>query len=389
MGMRIGLFVDMYLPHISGVTNHVRLIKRSFETAGHDVFLITFGSTHHPDDESNVVRNLGVPWGSTGWNYGPAFNKQTRDLIPTLDIIHTHHPHQSGSYLLHHVKKNNKPLVFTNHSRYDLYADTYAKAVPYTSRHKLNARYLSYFTSKCNLVIAPSEGIVDWLAEYAQYEGAVVIPNGIDLTAFRSDDLDPHKRSVCRSRLGVAQDDVLLCYVGRVSHEKNISYLLSEFARLAAGDAALGDRLKLMLVGDGTEMAYAQGFAQRHGLDGRIITVGAVDYELIPDYMAMSDAFITGSVSEVHPLVVIEALAAGLPVIAVHSPGISDTVEHGKSGFLAASPESKALMYEAAKIVHDADVRERLSRGARERSKNYCIDNTAGQLLGLYRSFTT
>ena len=95
----------MYLPHVSGVTNHIRLYKRYYESLGHEVFLITFGSTQHDDDESNIVRNPGVPWGNTGWNYGPAFNKETRELIPTLDIVHTHHPFQSGSDLLRHMKR--------------------------------------------------------------------------------------------------------------------------------------------------------------------------------------------------------------------------------------------------------------------------------------------
>ena len=368
----------MYLPHVSGVTNHIRLYKRYFETLGHEVFLITFGSTQHVDDESNIVRNPGVPWGNTGWNYGPAFNKETRELIPTLDIVHTHHPFQSGSYLLKHMKKADIPLVFTNHTRYDLYADTYASAIPYTRRHKWNSRYLSYFTQQCDLVVAPSSGIADWLAEYAQFDNAKVIPNGIDLSAFQDASLDS---GVSRKHLGITESDVLLCYVGRVSHEKNISYLLNEFASLAKRNK----QVKLMLVGDGTEMAYAQDFVKRHRLEGCVILTGPQDYGAIPSYVALADAFITGSVSEVHPLVVIEALAAGLPVIAVASPGISDTVKHGKSGLLAVAPEPNALMYEAEKVANDEGLRAELSKGASERAQHYCIKNTAGQLLDSYK----
>ena len=376
--MRIGFFADMYLPHVSGVTNHIRLYKRYFESLEHEVFLITFGSTQHVDDESNIVRNPGVPWGNTGWNYGPAFNKETRELIPTLDIVHTHHPFQSGSYLLRHMKKADIPLVFTNHTRYDLYADTYASAIPYTRRHKWNSRYLSYFTQQCDLVVAPSSGIADWLAEYAQFDGAQVIPNGIDLSAFQG---VSSSDEVSRGQLGIAESDVLLCYVGRVSHEKNIAYLLNEFAGLAKGCR----RVKLMVVGDGTEMSYTQDFIARHGLEGRIILTGPQDYEEIPSYVALADAFITGSVSEVHPLVVIEALAAGLPVVAVASPGISDTVKHGKSGLLAVAPEPNALMSEAEKLVRDGALRAELSKGASERALHYCLENTAGQLLDAYQ----
>lgn len=366
----------MYLPHISGITNHIRLNKRYFEQQGHEVFLITFGSTHYDDDEPNVVRNLAVPVGSTGWSYGPTFNKETRDLLPTLDIVHAHHPFQTGSYLLSHMKKLGAPLVFTNHTRHDLYADAYAKAIPYTLRHKWNSRYLKHFTSQCDLVIAPSAGIVDWLAEYAQCPEARVIPNGIDLSAFQVDTVD----STGRKRLGVHDEDILLCYVGRVSHEKNISHLLNEFLSLRKSHS----QVKLMIIGDGTEMEYARNFVKRHQLKDALILTGPQDYELIPGYVALADAFITGSVSEVHPLVVIEALAAGLPVIAVDSPGISDTIEHGKSGLLASCLEPGSLAREAEKIVQNEALRAELSLGAQKRSQLYCINNTAGQLLTAY-----
>ena len=374
--MRIGFFADMYLPHISGITNHIRLNKRFFEQQGHEVFLITFGSTQYDDDEPNVVRNLAVPVGSTGWSYGPAFNKETRDLLPTLDIVHAHHPFQTGSYLLNHMKKIDAPLVFTNHTRHDLYADTYARAIPYTLRHKWNSRYLKHFTSQCDLVIAPSAGIVDWLAEYAQCHTAQVIPNGIDLSAFQVDGSEGKNRV----HLGISKEDTLFCYVGRVSHEKNISYLLNEFLSLHR----LYAQAKLMIVGDGTEMSFARDFIKRHRLEDAFILTGPKDYELIPEYVALADAFITGSVSEVHPLVVIEALAAGLPAIVVDSPGISDTVEHGKSGLLADCLEPGKLAYEAERLIKDKVLRAKLSVGARERSLLYCINNTAGQLLDAY-----
>ena len=387
MRMRIGFFADMYLPHVSGITNHMRLYKRYFEQQGHEVFLITFGSTRYDDDEPNVVRSPAIRVGNTGWSYGPAFNKATQELLPTLDIIHAHHPFQSGSYLMYYryTKNMTTPLVFTNHTRYDLYADTYAHAIPYTQRHKLNANYLNYFTSQCDLVVAPSAGIVDWLEEYVQHINAQVIPNGIELSAFQNvKERDVALLSETAKAVGINDDDIVLCYVGRVSHEKNIAYLLSEFASLTKTCANLKTRLKLLVVGDGTESAYVRDFAIRHQLEDNILLTGPVDYKHIPHYVALCDAFITGSVSEVHPLVVIEALAAGLPVIAVASPGISDTVEHGKSGLLAGSPEPHALMREAEKIITDTDLRTQLSLGAQERSQYYCLENTAGQLLKAY-----
>lgn len=382
--MRIGFFADMYLPHVSGVTNHIRLTKRFLERQGHEVFLITFGSTRYEDDEPNVLRSPAIPWGKTGWNYGPAFSREVLQLLPTLDIMHTHHPAQCGSYLLYHraTKKLDAPLVFTNHTRYDLYADTYIRAVPTTSRHKIGTRYLSYFTSQCDLVVAPSSGIADWLGSYASCASAQVIPNGVELASFQTG----AAAGRTRAELGLGADDVVLCYVGRVSHEKNIAYLLGEFANLIKTRSPEGPAVKLLVIGDGSEMDYARDFAVRYQVEDSIVFMGALDYEKIPGYMALADAFITGSVSEVHPLVVIEALAAGLPVIGVSSPGIADTIEHGKSGLLARYPESGALMFEAQKLVDDAALRSELATGASKRADNYCLEKTAGQLLHSYET---
>ncbi|MCL2379170.1 MAG: glycosyltransferase [Coriobacteriia bacterium] len=378
--MRIGLFVDMYLPHMSGITNHVRLYKRYFEQQGHEVFLVTFGSVHYHDDESNVIRNPAIPYGKTGWNYSPFFNRMTRNLIPTLDIAHVHHPFQSGSYLLNRVKSSRTPLVFTNHTRHDLYADVYARAIPASQRHKWNASYLRYFMEKCNLVIAPSASIADWLTTYVQYAGAQVIPNGIDLAPFAQ--ATPKKPdSAARNALGIGADDILFCYVGRVSREKNINYLLQEFAGLARRHLST----KLLIIGSGTEMRYARNFIKEQGLDERIILAGTQDYSDIPSYIALADAFITGSVSEVHPLVVIEALAAGLPVVAVASSGISDTVEHECSGLLADKPELGALLTQAERLVLDESMLSRLSVGAKQRAQCYSLDNTARQVLEAYQ----
>ena len=377
--MRIGLFADMYLPHISGVTNHLRLYKRYFEQQGHEVFLVTFGATQYRDDEPNIVRNPAVPWGKTGWNYGPAFNRATRKLIPTLDIIHTHHPFQSGSYLLRYAKDLQTPLVLTNHTRFDLYADTYVRTIPPIQRHKLLARYLNYFTKQCNLVIAPSTSIADWLAEYVQYRNAQVIPNGIDLQPFQNG-ISKASSEAARNALGISADDVLFCYVGRVSHEKNIAYLLREFTAVSRRNV----HAKLLLVGGGTEMVYVQNFISQQRLTGRIILTGPQDYKAIPTYTALADAFITGSVSEVHPLVVVEALAAELPVIAVASPGISDTIKHGKSGLLAIEAKPGALLTEAEKIITDEALRLSLSEGAAAQAQHYDLDSTAGLLLAKY-----
>jgi len=104
----------------------------------------------------------------------------------------------------------------------------------------------------------------------------------------------------------------------------------------------------------------------------------------VPGYEALADAFVTASVSEVHPLVVLEAMAAGLPVVAVASPGISDTVVDGESGLLAGAGAGE-LAARMLELAADASLRERLSAGARNAGRANSLPNTADRLLLRYQ----
>jgi glycosyltransferase involved in cell wall biosynthesis len=373
--MRIGFFADMYLPHVSGVTHHVSAYKAQFERRGHEVFVVTFGDLDYADAEDNVVRSAALPWGSTGWQLSAGLSARAREIIPTLDIAHVHHPFQSGRFVLPLAQQAGVPLVFTNHTRYDLYSDTYAGFVPHTARYAFVRRSLGQFVRACDLVIAPSASIATWLDEFVGFEDAEVIPNGIDVAAFQHP-----AATVTREELGFGEDDVVFCYAGRLGAEKRIRELIAEFAAVARTLPSA----RLLLLGGGPERAAAEAEAQAAGIGGRVHFAGMVPYGLIPGYEQLADVFVTASVSEAHPLVVIEALAAGLPVIAIASPGIGDTVEHGKSGLLAHTEAPGALAQLMERVGADGQLRAHLSAGAAVRSQAFAIEETADQVLRAY-----
>jgi 1,2-diacylglycerol 3-alpha-glucosyltransferase len=124
----------MYKPHISGVTNCIDLLKKQFESLGHEVWVFTFGNLDYEDTEPNVVRSPALAWGDTGWQAGLRLSGEAREIIPTLDIAHVHHPFLSGRVALKQCKPHGIPVVSTNHTRYDLYSDSYAAYVPRSIR---------------------------------------------------------------------------------------------------------------------------------------------------------------------------------------------------------------------------------------------------------------
>lgn len=375
--MRIGLFADAYLPYISGVTNHIRLYKRYYENQGHEVFLFTFGARNYPDDEPNVIRSLALPWGKSGWSFSMVYGKEARDLLPTLDLVHVHHPFQSGRMMLPYVKRYNLPLVFTNHTRYDIYSDAYGSLIPQAPRYAVLAGMLKSVVVASDLVICPSASIAQWLADFADYPLAVTIPNGIDIAAFAH----PRPSAYSREQLGIAVDDVVFCYAGRLSPEKNTDYLFDEYFR-AARELS---NIKLLVIGGGKDLDACRERAFESSYADQVIFTGELPYSELPGLEALADVFVTGSVSEVHPLVVLEAMAAGLPIVAITSPGIADTVTDGQSGLLGVAPEPGELSDKILRIARDASLRALLSTGASKCAGQYSLDNTAGVVLQHYQ----
>lgn len=373
--MRIGMFCDMYMPHVSGVTNHIKLYKRYYESQGHEVYLFTFGNTSYQDDEPNVIRSLALPWGNTGWSFSLLFGHDARALIPTLDVIHTHHPFQSGALVKPYCERYGIPLVFTNHTRYDLYSDTYASLVPQGARYLYLKFALKEMLDSCALVITPSKSIAEWLDEFVEYKRGAVIPNGIDIEAFAHP-----QRTTTRASVGVKDDEFLLCYAGRIAPEKSTDYLLSEFAQAAKQVP----HLKLLMIGGGADLEKARAFVYDHNLADRVIFTGMQPYGMLPTFESLGDAFVTGSVSEVHPLVVLEAMAAGMCVLGVASPGISDTVDHGVHGLLAESQAEGALARHMVELATKPALTHQLRANARAHVEQYSLANTAGVTLAHY-----
>ena len=123
----------------------------------------------------------------------------------------------------------NIPIVFTNHTRYDLYSQAYLPFVPKTISEAGLKTYMSPFFRACDLVIIPSESLYHLLIDQFSFvSSCVVIPNGIDLEPFYKE-IKPLDRQI----LGFSNDDIIAIFVGRIAPEKNLTFLLSSFQMAA------------------------------------------------------------------------------------------------------------------------------------------------------------
>jgi len=378
--MRIGMMADFYKPHISGVTNVISLNKKYLEKLGHEVFVFTFSTQNkdHPytDDELNVIRSPGISMLDTGFNFNVRYSKQARRLLQSMDLVNVHHPILSGPLAIRYCRSRGIPIVFTNHTRYDLYAQIYLPAFADVISETALVVYLPAFCRLINLVIAPSAGMQNVLQQMGVDAEIVIVPNGVDIQPFRSPDIVQN-----REDFGFKPNDILLIYFGRLGPEKNLPFLLRSFRWVAQAYS----QVNLLLIGGGPEQENLKEMVQEMGIESRVRFTGIIPYELLPGYLPMADAFVTASISEVHPLSVIEAMASGLPVLGIQSPGVGDIVEDGITGYLVDGEDLASFTAKMVRIATDHDKRKQMGIEARKEADQYDIERTTKRLVDCYQ----
>jgi glycosyltransferase involved in cell wall biosynthesis len=255
-------------------------------------------------------------------------NDRILRALKGTSIVHTHSPFVTGWMGARYAKRMRVPLVFTYHTQ----LEEYAHYVPFErgATRKAATRLTRAYANGADVVIVPTPAMEERLRDLGVRTRIAVVPSGIDVALFaggrRSDDL--------RARLGVAPGVKMVLSVGRLAREKNIELALEAFARL--NDRAA----QLVVIGDGPHRAALERVAARLGVAERTTFAREFAREALPDAYKSADAFVFTSASETQGLVLVEALAANLPVVAVDTPQTRDVL--AGAGTLVA-PEAGAL----------------------------------------------
>ncbi len=366
--MNIAFFTENYFPMVSGVSISIKLFKDALEEEGHKVYIFAPSYGKLKDaclDEKRVIRLPAIPLKihqtpivlpATSW-------KQFLPPRLGIDIIHVHHPFFLGRVGLFWARVLRVPIVYTFHTLYEAY-------VHYAPLKKEFAiaflkRYVKKFANQVDLIIAPSFSVKEHLRERGIRKPIKVIPTGIKWRDFQG--------SGSRS-----DSEKLLLFVGRIGQEKNIPLLLRVLCKVRD----LG--WKAVFVGDGPERVRLVRELGELGLGGRVFFEGILPQDELKKLYQRAYLFIFSSLTETQGLVLIEAMASGLPVVALKAIGVSDFIHSGYTGFLAEDEDDFASKLRL--LLLDEELRRKMSHAARNWAKLWDISLMASELIYTYES---
>lgn len=377
--MHIVMISDVYFPRINGVSTSIRTFCHELEELGHDVTLIVPDYGKQTDDESWIFR---VP--SRGVVVDPedrmmhfnavlALEPALRELRP--DILHIQTPfiaHYAGVRLARNLRI---PSVLSYHTYFEEYLDHYIRFLP-----RFVLRWaVRYFTrrqcSQVDAVVVPTRAFDDELEKYGVCAERYVNPTGIDLVRFNSgngmrfrQEYDIDSRRPC------------LLFVGRLAHEKNIGFLLQVVAEV---QDFVPDILFIM-AGEGPAEVQLRALADSLGLEDNVRFIGYLNtFQSLRDCYCAADAFIFASRTETQGLVLLEAMALGVPVVSTAKMGTRDILRAGR-GALVVEEDRSAFASAILRLLGNGALRHELGKEGREYVNEWSASTMAMRLEDIY-----
>lgn len=375
--MRIVMITNVYAPHVSGVARSVEAFTAAYRARGHEVLVVCPEFDGAPSEEPGVIRVPAIQrFNGSDFSVVLMAPRWLRRKIEAFrpDLIHSHHPFLLGATAVRLARMLDVPLVFTHHTMYEHYTHYVPGNSPAMQRFAINLSI--NYANLSDVVFAPSEAVAAILRRRGVRVPIHVVPTGV-----RLDEFEGGSGNGFRAILGLPEDSFVVGHVGRLAPEKNVDFLADALARfLEEASSAYA-----LIVGDGPSKPVMRERLRRPGLEDRVHFAGELHGRfLVSAYKAM-DTFAFASLSETQGMVLAEAMAAAVPVVALSAPGVDEVMGEAMDGQLVRTADRAAFAHALQGIAAlPLEQRRQLQHCARRTAETYALEQTAEAAIKAY-----
>ncbi|HSR47305.1 MAG TPA: glycosyltransferase [Anaerolineales bacterium] len=387
--MQIALVCQSYPPMVSGIAVAVRHLAEGLAGRGHDVLVLSASDRGDAYTETrNGVRLVRLSSMPTPARRRQRWSWWSRDEVERHldtfqpDVLHLHDPFLGAMVMPGYAHERGIPLIATAHAL-PMYPASQVPDLPGLRSLVESALWAfgSDLISQCQAVIAPSRYTARQVDEHGG-PGAVVISNGVDLNRFRPGPTSPDERQRLAGRYRIDPERPIILHVGRVDREKNVDDVVrAAHLAMASVDA------QLVVIGDGSRREDVEDLAEDLGIGDRSRFIGFVEPNGdLPDLYRAGALFVIASDLESEGIVVLEAAACGLPIVAVRATSMPELVETPGCGYLVSPGDVRRMAERIVDILKDPARREALSLAALGMAQQHSLEKTLEQHEALYAS---
>lgn len=412
--MKIAIASDIYYPMINGVAVFAHNLANGLAAAGHEVIVIapSFDGEYHVDKEKNVTTYhltskrfpfypdqinkvpdrrtvLGLPAprlrykNGIWWSVNP--RKEVKKILDDFkpDVVHLQTAETIALAVMSYVRKNNVPLVSTGHAYPDNVTGQFKILKPKLVKKSADAvlrAYMASFLKHAEYATMPTEMAIGDLVPKNRRRFKVTVEalsNGVDLSAFNPGEPDPK----ILKKYGIPHDQKKrVLYIGRVDPEKSISYVVSAFSK------ALEEvpEAEMLIVGDGIDINHLKKQVSNLGLSEKVKFTGKILPPDLTEIYKCGTLFATASETETQGIVLIEAAATGLPLIAVDKGAVSEICRDKENGELCRPGDVDGIAKAMVKILSDESLQKKYSKKSVEISKMHDLNHTLKRFEEIY-----
>lgn len=381
--MKICMFTNTYLPHVGGVARSVHFFAEDLRKLGHQVLVITPTFTEEDSLSDTAEDILRVPaiQNFNGSDFSvripiPFFIDEKIDEFRP-EVVHSHHPFLLGDAAIRAAYRRNLPLVFTHHTLYEQYTHYVSADSELMKRLAINLS--TEYANLCTRVVAPSDSVAALIEKRGVNTPIDIIPTGVDVAFFQDGDGENF-----RTQHDIPQESIVLGHLGRLAPEKNLDYLC-EAAILAIQENP--DKLRLLVIGSGPSESVILEMFKKAQLEDKLIMAGKKQGKDLADAYNAMDLFIFSSKSETQGMVLVEAMSASLPIIALDASGVREVVKDLENGRLLPADTPPHIFAESIiDFLKNSGKAGEWRREALITARLFAREKSAAKLADLYRS---